>query len=188
MKQLTVLINQENQIERLWEHDIPDEGSIQFPQVPDGYRYWILTEPFDAHNPPTKSSVAMVDGDNIPYWLETSSLESLKITKNVEINSARLHANRSYFVFEGKQIACDELSRSDIDAVNGVVSLLNIVPIAQWKAVDNTYVQIPDKPTWIQFYMAMVSTGQANFEHAQNLKGLLASATTSEEIAVIKWS
>ncbi len=126
--------------------------------------------------------------DGLTYWHDARDINKIRIEKNQEINAARLKVNRGTFTFNNKQIACDELSRSDIDAVNGVVALLGAVPISQWKAVDNTYVQIPDKATWINFYLAMVQTGQANFDKAQNLKATLALATTIEEVSQIKWS
>lgn len=115
------------------------------------------------------------------------TLEQAKARKNAEINAARLIANRSYFMYLGKKVACDELSRSDIDAVNGVVTLLGFVPIEQWKTLDNTYVAIPDKAAWIQFYMAMVGQGQANFDRAQTLKQQLADAQDAAEVEAITW-
>ena len=121
-------------------------------------------------------------------WVETASLVKLKADKNTYINSSRLVANRSTFTFSDRQVACDELSRSDIDAVNGVVSLLGSVPITEWKAVDNTYIPVPDKVTWVNFYLAMVQQGQQNFAKAQALKAQLADATTVEQVAAIVWT
>jgi hypothetical protein len=126
--------------------------------------------------------------DNQPTWDVT--LDQLKAAKNAEINSARLAANLSFFVFSGKHISCDTLSRSDIDAVNGYVTLTGTFrggwPGA-WKAIDNTYVPINTVDDWKAFYGAMVDQGQANFAHAQELKVQLANATTEEEIAQIVW-
>jgi hypothetical protein len=121
-------------------------------------------------------------------WVD--DLEKARELKNAEINAARLTANRSTFEFAGKPISCDELSRGDIDGVNGIVSLLGAMPPdwpGAWKAADNTYVPIPDVATWTAFYGAMVAQGTANFAHAQALKALLALATTAEEIDAITW-
>lgn len=116
------------------------------------------------------------------------SLEDIKAAKNAAINAARLKANQSHFVFMGKQISVDPLSRSDIDAAHGVILMLGAMPgdwPGGWKAMDNTIVPIADLATWGQFYGAMVAQGTANFAHAQALKVQLAAATTAEEVAAV---
>lgn len=123
-------------------------------------------------------------------WTDQRSLDEMKVVKNDEINTQRLAANQTYFVYEGKQIATDLLSRSDIDAVNGTVSLTDALPDGfpgGWKCIDNSYVTIPDTETWIAFYSAMVTQGLVNFAHAQALKATLAAATTAAEIDAILW-
>ena len=123
--------------------------------------------------------------------VDTRNLTDVKTAKNLEINAARMAANQNYFVYSGKHIACDPLSRSDIDAVNGIVSLLGTLPVnfpGAWKAMDNTYVTIPDKNAWISFYGAMVSQGTTNFTYSQTLKATLASATTLAEVDAIQWT
>lgn len=125
-----------------------------------------------------------------PVWVETATLAELKATKNDEINAARLLANRSYFDFAGKQIACDEVSMLDIQSVNAEISLTHAMPDewpGAWKTKDNTYAPIPDVATWTGFIKAMVSRGTAHFQRAQELKVRLAAATTAEEIAAITW-
>ena len=113
-----------------------------------------------------------------------------KTAKALEINLARAAANQSTFTFAGKQIACDQLSRSDIDAINGRVATRGTLPPSfpgAWKAVDNTYVGIPDVATWNAFYDAMVAQGTVNFVKAQTLKAALAAANTPAEIAAVTW-
>lgn len=140
---------------------------------------------------PTPTSVlSWLPEETDPSWVETATISELKASKNSEINSARLTANRTSFEFMNKVIACDELSRSDIDAVNGIIAITNAMPpnwVGGWKAVDNTYVLIPDVATWISFYGAMVQKGSSNFAHAQALKATLASVNTPEEITAIQW-
>lgn len=123
-------------------------------------------------------------------WIDPRSLLDFKAIKNSYINNSRLIANQGYFTFTGKQIAVDSLSRSDIDATNGVVTLTNEMPdgwLGAWKAADNSYVIILDVATWTLFYKAMVGQGSINFAHAQNLKAQLAKATTIAEVEAIKW-
>lgn len=118
------------------------------------------------------------------------ALVDAKAAKNNEINAARLQANRSEFAYDGKQFACDELSRGDIDGVNGYVALMGDLPPSWpggWKAVDNTYLPIATVDDWKSFYTAMVAAGNANFAHAQALKTTLAAATTVAEVAAIVW-
>lgn len=121
---------------------------------------------------------------------EAGTLEGAVFRKNLEINEARWKANTTSFQFNGKDIACDPLSRSDIDAVQAIVSRFDALPLnfpGAWKAMDNQYVLIPDVATWDAFFGAMVATGQANFMHSQTLKSALASATTVEEVNEIHW-
>lgn len=117
-------------------------------------------------------------------------LADLKAAKNAEINAARLAANFSTFQHAGKAIACDQLSRSDIDGTNGFVSLYGALPpgwFGGWKAVDNTYVPIASVADWKAFYASMFAAGNAHFAKAQNLKQQLDAATTAEEVAAIAW-
>ncbi len=117
-------------------------------------------------------------------------LGAIKASKNEEINAARLAANFSSFPFAGKQIASDQLSRSDIDGTNGYVSLYGAMPPGWpgvWKATDNSYVPLPDVAAWKDLYSAMFAQGNANFAHSQVLKALLAAADTPEDVAAIHW-
>lgn len=117
-------------------------------------------------------------------------LAELKAEKNAEINTARLAANFSTFTHAGKAIACDQLSRSDIDGTNGFVALYSTLPPGWpggWKAVDNTYVAIADVAAWKAFYASMFAAGNANFAKAQTLKTQLDAATTAEQVAAIAW-
>ena len=118
------------------------------------------------------------------------SLADLKAAKNDEINAARLAANFSTFQHAGKAIACDQLSRSDIDGTNGFVAIYGALPPGWpggWKAVDNTYVAIATVADWKALYASMFAAGNANFAKAQNLKQQLDAATTAEEVAAIAW-
>lgn len=128
------------------------------------------------------------DGTN---WVPIEiPLEEFKRRKNLEINAARQRANSTYFVFATKQIACDPLSRGDIDGIQGKVARTGTFPVNfpnAWKALDNTWVAIPDVATWDSFYDAMLAQGTTNFAHAQSLKQLLAAATTVAEINAITW-
>lgn len=117
-------------------------------------------------------------------------LATLKAAKNAEINAARLAANFTTFTHAGKVIACDQLSRSDIDGANGFVSIYGALPPGWpggWKAVDNTYVTIATLNDWKSFYTSMFAAGNANFAKAQGLKATLAAATTAEQISAIQW-
>lgn len=117
-------------------------------------------------------------------------LADAKAVKNSDINASRLQANRSEFEYGGKQFACDELSRGDIDGVNGYVALMGALPPGWpggWKAVDNSYLPIANVDDWKGFYTAMVAAGNSHFAHAQALKNTLAAATTVAEVTAIVW-
>lgn len=118
------------------------------------------------------------------------SLEELKAAKNDEINNARLTANFSSFLYQGKYIQCDQLSRSDIDATNSYVSLFSALPPdfpGGWKTADNSYVSIPDVAIWKEFFLAFYNTGINSFMHSQALKEQLALADTPEDVEAIHW-
>lgn len=131
------------------------------------------------------------DGESLtPPPVPKVPLDDLKAAKTAEINAARLAANLSTFTHTGKQIACDQLSRSDIDGTNGFVALYGALPPGWpggWKAVDNSYVLIADVAAWKGFYASMFAAGNANFARAQALKALLAAAATAEDVAAIQW-
>lgn len=123
-------------------------------------------------------------------WVNTRTLEEYKELKSQEINLGRAKANGSFFTYLGKNISCDALSRSDIDAVSSELSLTDSFPAGWpggWKCMDNTYVPITDKATWIAFLQAMTTQGTTNFLHAQTKKAEIESATTIAEVEAVVW-
>lgn len=177
--QIYAHVDENGFVTRTQMHEEPPTGPMQYFPVSQ-HLFW----------PSTETSLAPKWINGAIEWVETATLEELKSRKNREINTARLTANRTSFMFNGKAIACDELSRSDIDGVNGKVTLTGTMPSnwnGYWKAIDNSYVPIPDVSTWTAFYTAMVDAGEFNFAHAQALKQQLANATTPESVALIQW-
>jgi hypothetical protein len=119
-----------------------------------------------------------------------ADLAALRSAKNAEINHWRAAANLSTFPHAGKVIACDALSRSDIDGVANQISLFGTFPDGfpgAWKAVDNSYIVLPDIDAFKAMYASMTAQGAENFNHAQALKAALAGAGSPEEIAAIVW-
>lgn len=123
-------------------------------------------------------------------WVDGRVLADSKALKRLQINAWRLAANRSTFNYGGKTFACDELSRSDIDGVQGRVARLGALPAwfpGAWKAVDNTFLSIPDVATWDAFYDAMCLQGAINFLHSEALKSLVSAAVTNAGVEAITW-
>lgn len=119
-----------------------------------------------------------------------AQLVAVKAAKNLQITLWRAAENQSYFTYAGKQIACDALSRSDIDAVANSIALTGGFPAGfpnAWKAMDNSYVAIPDVDTFKALHAAMTDQGTVNFGRSQTLKAALAAATTVEQIDAIVW-
>lgn len=138
---------------------------------------------------PQPSSDHVFDWDT-KVWHDPRTLVDMKALKSAEISLGRTLANQSSFVYTGKTIVCDALSRSDIDGVNGYVALYGTLPpnwTGGWKTLDNSYVPIASVDTWKAFYSAMVAAGSANFAHAQDLKAGLALAATLAEVEAIVW-
>lgn len=116
--------------------------------------------------------------------------EDLRTLKCLEIDAARLAANSGTFKYLGKDIAVDALSRSDIDGVNGWVSLTGTLPanwFGGWKAVDNTVIPITSVDGWKALYGALVAAGQANFLKSQQLKAHVSQLSTPFEMDLIRW-
>lgn len=115
---------------------------------------------------------------------------ALKTAKNLQINDWRGTANKTHFPHGGKLIACDDLSRGDIDAVANSIALTGAFPAGfpgAWKATDNSYIMLPNVDAFKAMHAAMTAQGTANFMHAQTLKTALASATTEAQVNAIVW-
>ncbi len=120
-----------------------------------------------------------------------NDLTVAKIAMNQQINAWRARANQTSFTHLGKQIACDALSRSDIDAVAGSVALTGAFPAGfpnAWKATDNTLLALPDIASFKAMYASLTAQGTANFGRSQTLKATLAVATTVAQVNAITWS
>lgn len=118
------------------------------------------------------------------------TLAEIKTAKNTQINLWRATANQTYFTHGGKQIACDQLSRSDIDAVANSIALTGAFPAGfpgAWKAVDNTYIMLPDVAAFKGMHASMTAQGTINFGHSQTLKATVAAATTAEQVNEVVW-
>lgn len=118
------------------------------------------------------------------------ALADLKARRNADINRWRLEANKTQFTHNGKVIACDELSRGDIDAVASSIALTGSFPAefpGAWKAVDNSYILLPTIESFKAMYASMTAQGTANFNRSQQLKTALAAATTQADIDAIVW-
>lgn len=153
-----------------------------------GYTHYIYEGQLLAK--PIRPSIYHIFDYTTKTWIDPRTLEDVKTIRKQYINEERLKANQAYFVFAGKQIAADPLSRSDIDATNGYVSLMGTLPdpwAGGWKTLDNTYVAIPNVDVWKLFYSSMVTQGTTNFIHAQDLKQQIDAATTIPEVEAVTW-
>lgn len=175
---------------KTWISYDPSTGVIRQVSAGDTAPVIDALETIEAAEPINPREWRVVDGALQPYTPPPPTLDQVKAAKNAEINAARLSANRGTFTFQGKEIACDELSRSDIDGANGIITLTGALPAGWpggWKTVDNDYVAIPTVAVWTQFYAAMVAQGTANFTKAQTLKAQVAAATTAAEVEAVTW-
>lgn len=148
-------------------------------------------------DPPPSIKVGECARWNGSTWLlldappdRAAGLEVMKAAKNDEIDGMRAAANASTFPYGGKLIACDALSRSDLDGVVGHIALFNAFPAGfpgAWKATDKTMLPLLDIDAFRAMYAAMTEQGTRNFNRSQELKAQLAAASTPEEIAAIQW-
>jgi hypothetical protein len=156
-------------------------ASYDPPEVDENEFTLVAIEPIDPQDQAVRFEMKPIAG----------AVERAKAKKNAAINAARLAANTSTFSFQGKLIAVDALSRSDIDGAHGYISAMKAMPPGWpggWKADDNTYVAINTFDEWMPFYSAMVASGTANFSRAQALKAQVATCSTVEQVrAVPDW-
>lgn len=179
-----VLSNQD--VRCIFAQEDPEVGPPSLPTCEGECRY-IGTEFAWGHSSDTCKMVW--DGAAVT-WVETASLDDLKARKNAEINDWRALANRSTFPHGGKLIACDALSRSDIDAVANHIGLFGAFPQGfpmAWKTTDNTYLPLPDVDAFKALYASMTEQGTANFDRSQDLKAELGNVSSAAEIAAIVW-
>lgn len=121
----------------------------------------------------------------------TAHLAKVRREKEIEINMSRTAANNGFFMFQGKRIACDELSMKDIIVTNMFVLRDGRLPTVFpgiWKSKDNEYITIPDTATWNSFFDAIFVQGNRNFMHSETLKQRIAQAPNLAEIRIINWN
>ena len=122
--------------------------------------------------------------------LKDEQLVAAKAAKNNLINSWRAQANQTYFVHLGKQVACDALSRGDIDAVANEINLNGVFPYGfpgVWKAIDNTYISMDTLDKFKAMYSSMTLQGTINFGRSMTLKSQLAAATSLGAVEALAW-
>ena len=137
-----------------------------------------------------KSIVADADGFPIEQDPVPPTLVELIAAKNAQINIWRAEANTSKFTHQGKNFACDALSRSDLDGTAATIALTGAFPPGfpnGWKAIDDTYIGLPTVESFGEFYAAMSGQGSANFARAQALKGKLAQVQDQAGLDAITW-
>ncbi len=118
------------------------------------------------------------------------TLAEAKATQRAMINAQRFAANRGTFEHAGKQIACDDLSRSDIDGVAQAVALTGALPAGfpgAWKCADNTYLPIATADAFKAMHASMVAAGTANFMRSEARKAAIDAAATVEDVQAVVW-
>ena len=146
--------------------------------------------PADPANSDYAAYLVWLAEGNTPDPMSAPSLDDVKAAKNLQINLWRGAANQTTFPHAGKLVACDALSRSDIDAVANSIALTGSFPVGfpgAWKATDNTYIMLPDVDAFKEMHASMTLQGTINFGRSQTLKADLAAATTVEQVNAVTW-
>lgn len=135
------------------------------------------------------NKIALTEENRKSELWEYLNIDEFLEKKLEEINKSRIDANNGTFNFSGKAISCSNDGRTNIDAINGIVSLTGAMPndwVGVWKAEDNSYISIPDVATWTSFYGAMVAQGIANFTQSETLKAQLNAAYNANDMQAMK--
>lgn len=108
----------------------------------------------------------------------TMTVEEYADYKRKVINDWRNSANYSHFLFNDKKISSDSASLDIINGINGELVVTGSLPASfsmSWKAIDNSFVSIPDVSTWKALYQTMVDHFINNFNHSEVLKGQIST-------------
>jgi len=169
----------------------PDHAAAHIEVTEDEARDWLKHRAVESEIPigedeegPIMATVWVLDLKPEPEY----DLAGAKVKLNAAINEWRARINFTTFPHDGKVIACDALSRSDIDAVAGHISLFGDFPVdfpGAWKAVDNTYVVLADVDAFKAMYASMTAQGTANFVQSQVWKAQMAAAADADDIAAV---
>ena len=128
--------------------------------------------------------------ESLPLDQFNAYLRKVRADKVQEINEARIAADQSYFVYQGKRIACDATSRNAIRNANDEINNLGSLPAVLaggWKAQDNTFISITTVQEWRAMHSALYEHGAKNFLKAQYLKDLFTTMISVEDINAIQW-
>jgi len=123
-------------------------------------------------------------------WVDSRNLDDVKAAKLAELNKAYRTAMSGNFYFNTTPVQMGSYGKSNIDAINGYISLNNSLPAnwsGTWKAADNSLIQIPDVSTWTEFYAAMIYQISNNFEKLQILKTRVTNSNTIDKVDSISW-
>jgi hypothetical protein len=188
MMKYFAIVNALNVIQLGFQQEVPDVGPA--PRLPfvEGCTHVELSAPF-VRDHPSPTAVPYAESGSV-VWVEAAPLDELKERQKQLINLAHELANKTSFMFQGKEIQANDHSMRQIEITNsGVLRRGTMRPgwLGAWKTLDNSYVAIPDVATWNQFLDAIEQTGTQNFDKAQQLKAAIDAAQTIEEISAIVW-
>lgn len=181
-------------LQQLGRIDPPDFVGPDDP-IPDnspGCTYRKLTENIGWGARPSESHKLLWPAEApAPGWVETLTLEQLKLRKRAEITAQRLRADADHFVYLEKAIRTADKDMIDLFCTNGYIALFGEFDAdwpGGWKAIDDSYLIISTIDEWKAFYRVMYRTGIANFRKSQELKARIDAATTSGEVEAIQWA
>ena len=142
-------------------------------------------------SPAYAAPATLVSYENLPLDQFNAVLANLRAKKVQEINEARRLADQTYFVYQGKRIACDPLSRDAIRNANDEINNLGALPAVWaggWKAKDNTFVSITSVQEWRAMHSALYDQTARHFLKAQHIKNMFTTMISVEDINAINWN
>lgn len=174
----------------------PDEGPPSLP-VYIGVECAYVGTTFAWNQPSPTHKPTWPPGATSIVWVETLTIDQLKVARKAKITADRIAADTDHFTFTyndstGASVS-KEIRTADKDMFDVLVADSRIkkgFPLnwpGGWKAIDNSYVPISSVEQWDVFFIAMYDAGIANFNHSQALKNDIDNATTAEQIDAIVW-
>jgi len=127
---------------------------------------------------------------HIPVFVDGVFLWELDVSIYVSEINNKITIERdqrilSGFEYNGKQIACDNISQNNANAFLTVDSLGLLTFPVEWRTIDNSLIDIVDSIELKTFATTMMTYVKSVFKESWTIKDLIQNTTTIEEVNIL---